>query len=62
MYTFIQENTKLIRNASHINTNNEIQLLKKYNFILITNVISLQRSTTQKQKSLSVDLEFHFKI
>ena len=32
---------KLISNTSYINTNNEIQLLKKYNFLLNTNVISL---------------------
>ena len=42
MYSSIQENIKLISNTSYMNTNNELQLLKKYNFILIINVISLQ--------------------
>ena len=40
-YIFFQESIKLISNTSYINTNNEIQLRKKYNFISITNVISL---------------------
>ena len=36
---------KLISNTSYIITNNEIQLIKKYNFILIINMISLHITT-----------------
>ena len=42
-YIPLSKKTNLISNTLYINTNNEIQLLKKYNLILITNAISLQK-------------------
>ena len=41
-YIHLPKKTKLIINTAYITTNNELQLLKKYNFILIVNMISLQ--------------------